>query len=119
IATLQKEKGILIVQKDSLGHELITQKDVNDKLKSENKIVSTRAGLLAAMNINATGVVYKGSKKKEKETTTAKKVEKIKICFDADKSPAPDAGTKTFLVRIISPEGVTLAVQSQGSGVFD
>jgi hypothetical protein len=119
IAKLEKEKGVLIVQKDSLGKELTSTKGENDKLKTENKIVSTKAGLLAAMNITGTGVVYKGSKKKEKETTSAKKTEKVRICFDADKSPAPDAGTKTFLVRIVSPQGVTLAVQSQGSGVFD
>lgn len=119
IVQLEKEKGILIVQKDSIGKELNTKVVENDKLKKENTIVSRKAGLLNAANITGTGVLFKGSKNKEKETTSAKKVQKIKVCFDADKTPAPDAGTKTFLIRIINPQGVTLAVQSQGSGVFD
>ena len=41
------------------------------------------------------------------------------MCFDVDENKVADQGTKTFMLRVISPEGVTMAVQSQGSGTFD
>jgi hypothetical protein len=53
------------------------------------------------------------------ETKSAKKVESIKVCFDIDENKVSEPGSKIFLLRIVSPEGVTLAVQSQGSGVFE
>jgi hypothetical protein len=116
ITKLEKEKGVLITRNDSLGKVLVTQVDENGKLKEQNKLYGKRAGLLNAVNFNATGIIMK-SKGKEKETTSAKRAEKIKVCFDIDKSPAPDAGTKTLMLRIVSPEGVT--IDNQQSGVFD
>ena len=55
---------------------------------------------------------------KESETDNAKKAEKLKVCFDVPENLVADPGEKTFLVRIISPEGTTMAVQSSGSGTF-
>jgi len=122
ITTLEKEKGILVQQKDSLGSALTVQIDESGKLKEQNKVLGRKAligSLLKPSNMKATGVFGKGSKNKEKETTNARKVEKIKVCFDVGENKAADAGTKTFMLRLIGPEGSTMAVQSQGSGTFE
>lgn len=117
ITTLEKEKNILVAQKDSIGRDLDIKVGENMQLKKENKVFKTEAGLLKAQNIEAIGSF---SKKNGKEITTnkAKNSERIKVCFDVDESKSSDAGSKTFYLRIISPEGVTLAVQSLGSGVI-
>ncbi len=122
ISVLEKEKGILIGQKDSLGKQLNTTLDENGQLLKQNKVLSKKAtmgALLKAQNLKAVGVFGRGKKNKEIETKSAKKVENIKVCFDIDENKVSEPGTKTFMLRIVSPEGVTIAVQSQGSGVFE
>jgi hypothetical protein len=122
ITVLEKEKGVLIEQKDALGKQLNTSLDENGQLKQQNKVLAKKAtmgALLKAQNLKAVGVYGKGKKGKEVETKSAKKVESIKVCFDIDENKVSEPGSKIFLLRIVSPEGVTLAVQSQGSGVFE
>lgn len=122
ISVLEKEKGILIEQKDALGKQLNTTLDENGQLKQQNKVLQKKAtmgALLKAQNLKAVGVYGKGKKNKEVETTNAKKVESIRVCFDVDENKVAEPGTKVFMLRVVSPEGVTLAVQSQGSGVFE
>lgn len=122
ITQLEQEKGILVQQKDSLGHQLSVQISESGRLKEQNKILGRKAtigSLLKPQTINATAVFGKGPRNKEKETTNARKAERIRVCFDIDENKAADPGLKTFLLRVISPEGVTMAVQSQGSGVFE
>lgn len=122
ITVLEKEKGILIEQKDALGKQLNATLDENGQLKQQNKVLAKKAtigALLKAQNLKAVGVFGRGKKNKEVETNNAKKVENIRVCFDVDENKASEPGTKVFMLRIVSPEGVTLAVQSQGSGVFE
>jgi hypothetical protein len=122
ITSLEKEKGILVQQKDSIGNKLNTQIDENGKLKTDLRVQTKKAmigALLEPSNIITTGVYGRGSKNKEKTTTTAKKTESIRVTFDVPEKRTADPGTKIFLLRIVSPEGVTMAVQSQGSGVFE
>jgi predicted RNase H-like nuclease (RuvC/YqgF family) len=122
ISALEKEKGILIEQKEELGKQLNNTLDENGQLKQQNKVLAKKAtigALLKAQNLKATGVFGRGKKKKEIETKSSKKTESIRVCFDVDENKISDPGTKEFLLRIVSPEGVTLAVQSQGSGVFE
>lgn len=118
ITQLEAEKNILITQKDSLGHDLDQQVVANTKLKSENTVLSVKAGLLKAMNIVGTGVRGKG-KGKEVATDNAKKTERIKVCFDVDENKNADQGSKTFLLRLIGPNGAVINVQSMGSGKFE
>jgi hypothetical protein len=120
VTQLTQEKNILITKNDSLGKTLANQMTTNQQLSSTNQTLSKKvsvASLLKPSSISATGVRAKGSGK-ETETDNAKKVEKIKVCFNVPENDVADPGQKTFMVRIISPEGVTLALESSGSGTF-
>ncbi len=118
ITQLEAEKNILIIQKDSLGRNLDQQVVVNTKLKSENTVLSVKAGLLKAMNIVGSGVRGKG-KGKEVVTDNAKKAERLKVCFDVDENKNADQGSKTFLLKLTAPNGSVINVQSMGSGKFE
>jgi predicted RNase H-like nuclease (RuvC/YqgF family) len=121
IKDLSEKNQILITRNDSLGQSLAGQMTTNTELQSTNEQLSQKvsmASLLKPTSITATGVRGKSSGK-ESETDNAKKAEKIKICFDLPENQVADAGEKTFMIRIISPEGTTLAVQSSGSGTFE
>jgi hypothetical protein len=120
IKDLEAKNQILITKNDSLGQSLATEITTNAQLTTTNQTLSQKvsvASLLKPTTLSATGVRGKSSGK-ETETDNAKKAEKLKVCFDLPENQVADAGEKTFLVRIISPEGTTLAVQSSGSGTF-
>ena len=120
IIVLQQQNKILISKNDSLGKSLAEQITTSNQLATSNEELSKKvsvASLLKPTSINATGTRAKSSGKEE-ETNNAKKAEKLKVCFDVPANAVADAGEKTFYVRIISPEGVTLNVQSAGSGVI-
>lgn len=120
IVQLQAENNILIKKIDSLGRSLASQISTSSQLSSENKVLSQKvneASLLRPTTISATGARSKSSGK-EDETNNAKKAEKLKVCFDVPVNQVADPGEKTFYIRIISPEGVTLAIQSSGSGAI-
>lgn len=120
IKDLQDKNQILITKNDSLGQSLASEINMNTQLSSTNQTLSQKvsiASLLKPTSMVAIGVRGKSSGK-ESETDNAKKAEKLKVCFDLPENQVADPGEKTFLVRIISPEGTTLAVQSSGSGTF-
>ncbi|MDQ6757640.1 MAG: hypothetical protein M3004_11970, partial [Bacteroidota bacterium] len=54
---------------------------------------------------------------KEKETTTAKRVDKLRITFDLDNRITP-SGAKDVFVCITAPDGTPVAVEALGSGKF-
>lgn len=120
IKDLQDKNQILITKNDSLGQTLANEMNTNTKLSNTNQVLSQKvsvASLLKPTSLLSTGVRGKSSGK-ETETDNAKKAEKLKVCFDLPENQVADPGEKTFLVRIISPEGTTLSIQSSGSGTF-
>jgi hypothetical protein len=77
-----------------------------------------QGSLLETQNLEITGVKYK---KNGKEVTTSKvnKLEQLRICFETGDNSVIEPGTVELLVRIINPSGVTIVVESMGSGIFD
>ena len=110
---LTEEKRIVteqrdIVQKglDSAGNVIKEKEDVID-------IGST----LHASNFSIIGIKEKNSGK-EKETTKAKKVDKLRISFVIDENRITPSGPKDLYVSITSPDGKPVSVEALGSGKF-
>jgi small-conductance mechanosensitive channel len=72
---------------------------------------------LHASNFNIVGIKEK-SGGKEKQTTTAKRVDKLRISFDIDENRITESGSKDIYVCITSPDGNPVAVDALGSGKF-
>lgn len=90
------------------------QKDsINKALEETRSVAST----LHASGINITPLKDKGNGK-EKETTTAKKVDKLRISFDLDQNRLAPAGEKELYVSITGPDGKPISVAGGGSGTF-
>ena len=53
---------------------------------------------------------------KEKETTTAKRVDKLRISFDLDENRISASGKKDLYVRITAPDGKPVTDPGMGSG---
>jgi peptide methionine sulfoxide reductase MsrA len=63
------------------------------------------------------GVKEKNSGK-EKETATAKRVDKLKISFDLDENRITQSGLKEIYINIIAPDGSVIVIPDIGSAKF-
>ena len=120
IDSLQKVNGMLIVRTDSMKNDISQKQTQISDLTTTNTTLTqkvTVASLLIPSDIEVTGVRDK-SNGKESETSKASKVQHLKICFNVPENKVADPGSKTFDVRILSPQGSVLAIQDQGSGTF-
>lgn len=131
---LTTQKQNLTTQKQALETEVQTKNQAIAGLESEKQNLSTertklsdekeqlskqvnRAAVMQAKNIKAVAVRSKSSGK-EVEVSRNQRAQKIKVCFDIIKNAIAKSGNKEIVMRIISPEGSVLAVQSLGSGTF-
>ncbi len=117
--TLTQKKTVLIEEKTVLTQEkLKLNKDLTAttvvKLELEKKV--DVASTLIASNIAIKPVNVKGNGK-EKETSTAKRVDKLVISFDVDNRIAMPGTTEVFVV-VTGPDGKPVTVASLGSGTF-
>jgi len=134
VALLQQENEELSVRNVTLVTNLENEtakstllESANEELQTTKTNLTEENGMLAAKvakgeilvtdNVEATGVKFKASGK-EVSTSNARKAEKLKVCFDAMANRVTEPGKQEVLVRIISPEGSPISVQSLGSGTF-
>jgi myosin heavy subunit len=108
--TLTREKTIVIVQRDSI------QQTFDSTKKSDDNIIDV-GSTLHASNFSVEGIDVKNSGK-EKQTTKAKKVNKLHVAFDLDENRIVASGVKQLYICITAPNGKPLSVESQGSGTF-
>lgn len=117
---LKMANTTLTEENSNVKQEVETQKTINSSLSDQNKTLGDKvkiASRLKAMNIKAEGVMMKGNKEKEKSKLS--KIDKVKITFTIDKNEIVDAGQKIIYLRLIGPNGSTVANQNAGSGTFE
>ena len=109
---LTTDKTNLTADKEKLTTDLATTNTQKQALEQKVDIAST----LNATNIHITPIDdRKGGK--EKETTNAKKVDKLVISFDVNNRIA-EAGNTDVYVCITGPDSKPIAIEAQGSGKF-
>ncbi len=110
IATLKTANEQLQGENTKVKTDLASQQNVNRELTNENMNQAStiaKGKLLAAYEVTAEGVQVKGTK--EKATTKAKKVDKIKTCFILGENKIADRGNKELYLRVEDPSGKVLA----------
>ena len=107
-------------ENNMVKQEVENQKTINSSLTEQNKTLDAKvkvASKLKATNIKAEGIMVKGTK--EKERSKLSRIDKVKIQFNIDKNEIADAGQKTIYMRLVGPNGSTIANQNAGSGEFE
>ncbi|MEO6453289.1 MAG: hypothetical protein ABIN97_04420 [Ginsengibacter sp.] len=120
IEKLQGEKIQLTEEKRVVTQERNMVRKNFDSAKSvikEKEDVIDIGSTLHASNFAIIGVKEK-SNGREKETTTAKRVDKLRISFDIDENRITSSGPKDIFVSITAPDGTPIAVEALGSGRF-
>jgi len=109
---LTADKTQLTADKEKLTTDLSTTTSAKQDLEKKVDVAST----LNASNISITPMHEKGDGK-DKETTTARKVNKLVIGFDVSNRIAQTGQTDVY-VCIIGPDGKPISVPALGSGSF-
>lgn len=111
---LAQEKVVVTQQRDKI------QKDFDSSVR----VIRDKEGIidvgttLHASNFNIIGLDERNGGK-EKETSKAKKVDKLRITFDIDENMITPSGAKELYIIITAPDGKPIAVDDMGSGRFN
>ncbi|WP_235296216.1 hypothetical protein [Portibacter marinus] len=97
--------------------KLMSEKEELEEVKSELEAKVNVASVINVENVVAQGLKTKNNGK-EVARQYAKQVEKMRICFDTEENMVAEKGQEIFYVRIIDPQGETMAIESAGSGVL-
>jgi len=108
-----KEKESVLMEKAALSAE-------KENLSKTNEKLGSKVDMANAIKINFLEVKGYEIKKdgKLKENSKAKNINMLRACFLTETNMVTQAGTKKFFVRIINPQGETIAVEDKGSGVL-
>lgn len=107
IEKLEGEKLVLTQQNQTITRERdqsnMNLDSANNLLKQKDAVIDV-ASTLHASNFSVIGINEK-SNGTEKETSTAKRVDKLKISFDLDENRVTQSGKKDIYICITSPDG--------------
>lgn len=109
---LTNDKVVLTQEKEKLNTDLTSTIVIKEELQKKVEIAST----LNANNIAITPVNIRKNGE-EKNTATAKRVDKLVISFDVNNRIAQTGTTEVF-VLIIGPDGKPISTEALGSGTF-
>ena len=110
---LVEDKRVITEQRDVVMKNLDSAQTVIREKDETIDVGST----LHASNFSIIGIKEKNSGK-EKETTTARRVDKLRISFVIDENRITPSGPKDIYVSITSPDGTPVTVDALGSGTF-
>jgi len=110
---LAEEKRVVTQERDVVRKNYDS---ANQVIKQKEDVIDV-GSTLHASNFSIIGIKEK-SGGKEKVTTTAKRVDKLRITFDIDENRITQSGPKDLYVAITSPDGNPVVVEALGSGKF-
>lgn len=114
--TLDQEKK----EKEEIANARAILASERDNLSKTNASLSSKVDLANAVKINF--VEVKGYEVKDdgklKEKGKAKDIEMVRVCFTTETNLVTPSGSKKFFIRIINPQGETVAQEDNSSGVL-
>ncbi len=121
IETLKGENVALTKEKEEVTQQKYAVQKNYDSAKSvikQKEDLLDVGSTLHASGFNIIGIDEKGGGK-EKETSKAKKVDKLRISFNLDENRISPSGAKELYICIAGPDGKPIAVEALGSGMFN
>jgi myosin heavy subunit len=112
--TLEKENN---TELQTAKAKLMSEKEELEEVKSELEAKVNVASVINVDNVVAQGLKMKDNGK-EVARKAAKQIDKMRVCFDTEANLVAESGQEIFYIRIIDPQGETMAIESAGSGVL-
>ncbi|HRN71509.1 MAG TPA: hypothetical protein PLM81_00180 [Ginsengibacter sp.] len=120
IASLKLQNKALVEQNTVVTSQRDSALKIYDSATTvirEKENVIDVGSTLHASNFKIAGIRER-NKGKEKETSRAKRVDKLRITFDLDENRITQSGEKDIYVVIKTPDGQPVSVEAFGSGKF-
>jgi peptidoglycan hydrolase CwlO-like protein len=117
---LTEENTVVKTERDQVKSELSTTQENLAKTTDEKKALENTVDVGATLSASGFAIAGINEKRggKEKETSTAKRVDKLRISFGLDANRITTSGKKEVFVCITSPDGQPVTVEALGSGRF-
>jgi uncharacterized protein YoxC len=117
---LAQEKQQLGEEKDQVTAEKNKIADDLSKTEAEKKRLAEKVDVASTFHVSNIAITPKDIRGsgKEKTTTTAKRVDLLRISFEIDENRVAPSGTKDIYVSITSPDGKIMYIPAYGSGNF-
>lgn len=120
IDQLTRENQELMASNQKLSTDLDSERATTTKLTEQNTGLSKKVAVgsllpIAKVDVSAVKTRNNG---KEVEVRRAKAAENLRIKFETGENKVIDPGQVDLYVRIINPQGETIAVADQGSGTI-
>ncbi len=112
-AQLTETNRVVTQQRDVVRH---SYDSANQVIQHKDTVIDV-GSTLEASNFSIEGIKEKNSGK-EKVTSTAKRVDKLRISFTLDANRITPSGPKDIYVSITAPDGKPVQVDALGSGTF-
>jgi len=107
---LSTEKAVVTQQRDQVQHSYDSVSVVKNNLEDVGSTLHASNIAIAAYDEKSNG--------KEKETTSAKKANALKLSFQLDENRIAQTGSKDLYICITDPSGQPVSVEALGSGNF-
>ncbi|MCF8371768.1 MAG: hypothetical protein K9H64_09095 [Bacteroidales bacterium] len=117
IDSLNTRNQILIAENKEVKEKFKKERNTNEQLQSMAKELEGQIEL--ASSLKAKDIVVETLRKRDRETKSAKRVEKIKICFNLPDNAIAPSGDKTIYVRIARPDELVLTESENNLFLFE
>ncbi|MES2776886.1 MAG: hypothetical protein V4722_22100 [Bacteroidota bacterium] len=118
IEQLKGENQQLVVKNEQITTEKMAVEKNLVETETRKKELEDVGSTLHASGINVIPINEK-SGGKEKETSTAKRVDKLRIVFNVDENRIATSGEKELYVCMYGPDGQPISIPAYGSGSFN
>lgn len=107
-------------QNESLNNERAVLVSEREQLASQNQELSRKVNIASVIKANNVSIVGQKERNNGKwvDRTRAKSVNRLYVCFNSLENNVAEAGEETFELRVINPNGETIKIDAEGSGVM-
>ena len=115
LTSMQKENEALKSDKNTLTNNLNDSKSNEQKLMQDKEALASKVALGSVMkadNFVVTAIKFSKSGK-ESIVSSAKSIQKIKVCFAVEDNLVVDKGSKTLYIRVMGPDNTCVTSNSQ------
>lgn len=127
ILTSQNEQ--LTAQQRALQEDLYRERQYNSEITNNRDLLQNQrdeladvrdaqAALVSVYDVQVVGKLQRRQGRRAVMRHNADNINQIEVCFKMRANELANRGEEEFLLRILNPQGETLAIDDQGSGYF-
>ncbi len=120
IAMLLEENETLSIENAQIRSNLAQAHIFNQELEQEKDILQEKVNIASIINISNVDVLALRERRRwDEPTTSARRADKISICFNINRNLVAEPGERDFYIRIIDPNNEVLTKSQEDTMPFE